>query len=212
MCVGAVGAFVYSGLQLASGIAQARSIRAEGEATNSYYQYLAQQNQQQAILAERTGAAQSKAIQDTQKLQGRQLKISQAEFNASQQAALAANGIVGVTASDIAKSTFSKQALDENILRYNSDVKSYESVVAGQNQAYGLRSQATGFQAAGAQAKYASQIQSRNTLLSSAIGAISPFAFGGASLFKSTPLTFFKSNPSGFGSFTQPYSMPRIRY
>jgi hypothetical protein len=157
---------------------QANSIRQQGQAQNNYYQYLAAQNEQQAQLAERTGAAQSHAVQETQKLQGQRLKTSQAEFNASQQAALAANGIYGsVTASDIQRSTASKQALDENLLRFDADTKSYEATVGAQNQAYSLRSGAAGYRAAGANSLYASKIAARNSLIGTAVSAISPFIF-----------------------------------
>ena len=163
-----------AGLQIASGIAQAKAQRAQGEAQNNYYNYLADVNQQQALIAERTGRNQSKVNQDVQMVQGKRLAISQAENRASQSAALAASGVPlsSVTAEDISKTTFTKQALDENLLRYNADVRSYEAITGSMNQAFGLRSQGAGYRAAGANALTAARLNSRSTLLSSAFGAV----------------------------------------
>jgi hypothetical protein len=185
-------------MQLFSGIAQARAIRAEGDAANQYYNYQAKVAEQNAILAERTGKAQAQAIQDTQAIQGRQLKESNVEFRASQSAALAASGIPlsSVTAGDIQRSTVSKQALDESLLRYNADVRSWEALTGAQNQAYGYRANASNLRASGAQAKYASQLQARSTLIGSAFSA-------GTSLLSPLTSSFRFLPGAGFG-FTRP--------
>ena len=191
-----------AGMQMYSGIQQARAIRAEGDAANNYYQYNAKISEQNALLAERTGRAQSTAIQNTQAIQGRQLKESNVEFRASQEAALAASGIPlsSVTAGDIQRSTVSKQALDEATLRFNSDTRSWEALTNAQNNAYSNRVQATGYRASGLQAQYASRVASRNTLIGGAFSA-------GASLL--TPLSSAFSSTRGLtlGSGTTSYGI-----
>lgn len=173
---------VSTGLQIASGVAQARATRAEGEATNNYYRYLADVNEQQAALAERTGRAQSRAIQDVAKLKWRRLAETQVEFRASQRAALAASGVPlsSVTAEDISRSTISKQALDRATLRFDADTRSYEAITQAANQAYGLRSQASGFRTAGANALTAAKARARGTLFKTGFSALTsaftPFA------------------------------------
>lgn len=179
MCAPIAFAAVSAGLQLASSFARSRAIRAEGEAANNYYQYQAKVQEQNAILAERTGKAQSRAIQDVQKLKGRQLKLSQAQFRASQEAALAASGIPlsSVTSGDIARSTINKQALDEATLRFNSDVRSFGALTGAQNQAFDFRTRANTNRIAGQNAIYSSRVNARNTLLGGAVGAFTPFLF-----------------------------------
>lgn len=194
MCAPIVFTAVSAGLQLMGGFAQASSIRAQGQAAQQYYEHNAKIAEQNALLAERTGRLQSRVIQDAQAIEGRKLKTGQAELRASQAAALAASGIPlsSVTAGDIERSTLSKQALDEASLRYNADARSWEALTGAQNQAYGLRTSAAGMRAAGQQARYASQISARNTLLGSFIGAGTSFL---------TPLTGSNYAIPGLGGY-----------
>lgn len=167
------------GMRIASARAQAQAIAQQGAAQNKYYQYLADVNEQQALLAERTGKAQSRAIQDVQKLEGRNLKLSQAEFRSKQQAALAASGVPlsSVTAGDIDKNTVNKQALDEATLRFNADIRSFEAITSSQNRAFSLRSQGQGFRVAGRNAITAANFNARSTLLGGVASAVSPLIF-----------------------------------
>ena len=73
-----------AGLQMASGIAQANAMKAQGEAQNKYYNYLANVNEQQALIEKKTGESQSKVIQDVQKIEGKRLSLSNAKFRSSQ--------------------------------------------------------------------------------------------------------------------------------
>lgn len=177
-------ALVVGGLQIASGVVQARSNIAEGNAQNAYYQYMAQQNENQAALTERTAQAQSRIIQDVTKEKGKALAGEGARLRASQKAALASSGVTGITAEDITKDTLNTQLLDELSLRYNADVQSYETLEGAKNNAYGLRSQATGFRGAGEMAKKAGRRNAFATLLGTAASVFNPFA---SSLFKPKP-------------------------
>jgi len=162
-------------LTVASGAMQAYGKYQEGKSTNAYYQYMANQNQEQAKLVEKTGEAQSRLIQDTASREGKTLAEGQAKTRSSQKAALASAGIVGGTPEDIVSDTLRTQFLDESALRYNADVKSYEATEGAKTQAYGLRSQADQFRFAGKQAKKAGKIGAFTTLVGTAAGMFNPF-------------------------------------
>lgn len=164
------------GLQVVSGVVQSRNELAQGQAANNYYQYVAKQQEQQAILAERTGAAQSRLYQDTAKSEGQRLKESQVKQASSQRAALASAGIVGGTTEDIIKDTNRTQLLDEASLRYDFDVKSYQATEDAKNQAYGLRESAKGSRYAGANELSASKRRAAGTMLGTATSVFNPFS------------------------------------
>ncbi len=153
-----------------------------GAAQNGYYNYMANNSNTEAkyALAEgeqavKQGELQSKVIQDTASQEGKQLKTNQAEFNASQKAALAASGVYGVTAQDITNNTLSKEKLDEMTLRYNADVKSYEATTnagyqnqAKKYQAWQSNIQADQYRYQGKYALYSGKVGAFSSLLSSA--------------------------------------------
>lgn len=211
MCAPIVLAGVSAGLQLYSSMQQAKSIRAEGDAAKSYYDYNAKVAEQNAILAERTGLAQSRSIQDSQAIRGKQLKYSQAELRASQAAALAASGISlsSVTANDIERSTVSKQALDESLLRHEADTRSWEALTNASNQAYSNRVQATGYRASGLQAQYASRLNSRATLISGAFSAGSSLLTPLSGAFQSTRGLTLGSGMTSYGVTAPSRYIPR---
>lgn len=140
----------------------------EGSAANKYYQYQADQAEQEAQNAEKQGALQSKLIQDSAKEQGKNLKTSQAEFNASQKVALVSSGQSGATAEDIVSDSQRKQNMDEALLRYNADAKSWEVQNQMRNNAWATRVQADQYRYAGKNAKAAGKRKSFSTLLGTA--------------------------------------------
>lgn len=162
-----------------------------GVAANKYAEYQAQEANTEAGYARnqaddalRLGDKQSNLIQDTQSQQGKQLKTSQAEFNASQRAALAAAGVTGVTAEDITKNTFNKEQLDEMALRYNSDVKSFEAKQKASNISQDYRYdawrsdiKADQYRYAGRTALYSGKVGAFSSLLSNAVST-AKFAAG----------------------------------
>lgn len=165
-----------TGAQLASGAIQARNEVAAGNAQNSYYQFMANQNVQQAEMVRKTGEAQSRVIQDVAKTQGRAQAEDAAKLRSSQKAALATAGVSGVTSEDVAKDTYRTQLLDEAMLRYNADVNSYQATEGAKANAYGLESQAQGFRYAGANAKAAGKRNAFSTILGTAVSIANPFA------------------------------------
>lgn len=139
-----------------------------GRAEENYYNSLAQSQQQQGQYALEQGQRQSSAIQDSAKVQGKQLATESAQFNASQRAAMAAAGIQGVTAEDIEYDALNKQKLDEAALRYNADIKSWEAQTGAQYDDYQYREQARQSRVAGKNARKAGKTNAFSTLLSTA--------------------------------------------
>lgn len=166
---------VVAALTVASGVTQAYGDYKSGIATQKYNQYQADVSRQQGALGLQQAEIQSRLIQDSAKGQGKQLKTNQAEFNASQRAALSAAGVNGVTAQDIVSDTFNKQQLDEQTLRYNADVKAWEVNTNAANQNWALNEEANQFEQAGKNAKKAGKTKVFSTLLSTASSVGSNF-------------------------------------
>ena len=159
---------IAAGLTIGSGIYNAFNQYQEGVAAKKYYDYQAGQAQQEGQLALQQGQKQSELIQDTAKVQGKQLATSQAEFNASQRAALGASGNIGGSAEDVINSTFTKQQLDESLLRYNANVNSWQTTESAKYKNYALGVQADQYRYAGKNAKYAGKTKAFSTLLGTA--------------------------------------------
>lgn len=157
------------GLQIAGGAISYAGQKAASKAEQAYYDYQATIADQDAELALKTGQVNSRAIQDTAKLESKQYQIKASEFSASQRAALAANGIIaGVTAEDIANDTFTKQQMDELAIQYNADVASWQTKYQAGAQARSLRNQASTLRIAGRVSAIGGKIAATNTLLGTA--------------------------------------------
>lgn len=154
--------------QIAAGAFTAYSQIQEGKAQSNYYNYLAQQKEQESEIALQRGERQSELIQDTAKYEGKKFGESAAEFSASQRAALAANGVQGVTAADITESSFNKQNLDAQAIRYNADVKSWEARNQANLQSYYAKTEAEGNRFAARNAKAAAKRGAISTVLGTA--------------------------------------------
>jgi hypothetical protein len=162
-------------LQVGFGAYSAYNQLQQGKAEQNYYNSVAENRRRQGEIDLQVGQRQSEMIQDKAKAEGKQLKRSQAEFNASQQVALASQGITGVTADDIAASTIDKERLDELNLRYNADVASWETNTDATYRKYAADVEAQNYQYAGKMARSASKRNAFNTLLGTAASvAISP--------------------------------------
>ena len=168
------------GVTVAAGGYSAYSQYQAGSAQNKYYNYLADNSRREGEYAIKAGDAQSKAYQDQAKIQGKQLNKSQAEFNASQRAAMAASGVTGVTSEDIVSSTFSKEKLDESLLRYNADLKSWETNTSAAYKKWAANVQADQYGYQGKAAKYAGKVGATTTLLATAASVATIGALSGA--------------------------------
>lgn len=177
MCVPLAAAAIAA--TVASGSYTAYNQYQAGASQNKYYQYMADQSRIEGQNAIKQGDAQSTAIQDQAKLQGKDLSTQQSEFNASQKVALAASGNTGVTAEDITSNTFSKEQLDQSLIRYNADLKSYGVNTDATYKNYQAQNQADQYSYQGKAAAYAGKTGAFNTLLATAasvaaIGALAP--------------------------------------
>ena len=156
------------GLTVASGGFTAYNQYQAGSAENKYNQYLAKQSENEGKATLDAAERQSGLIQDTAKEQGKQFKRGAAEFNSSQRAAMAAMGVEGVTVEDITNSTYDKQRMDELAIRYNADVKSWETNTNAANKNWQLQEQAKQYRYAGKNAKRAGAVNAFSTLLGTA--------------------------------------------
>lgn len=192
---------------------------ATGASQKNYYDYMAQNATTEAGYARaegeqalRAGELQSKLIQDTAAQQGKQLKTSQAEFNASTRANLAASGVYGVTAEDITKSNLSKEKMDELALRFNADTQSWQAITesryknqAKQYQAWQSNVAADQYLYQGKAAKYAGKVNAFSTLLATAaaVGTMAAGGLGGGN-------SGYTLKSGGSFSNTAPYTPPRF--
>lgn len=177
----------------------------QGTALNKYYQSQAAQSRAEGENALQLAEKQSNLIQDSAKEEGKQLKTQQAELLASQRAALAANGVYGVTAEDITSNTLSKQQMDELALRYNADIRSWDVRNQGKYADYSKRQEANTLDYQGKMAKASSRKEAFSTLLSTA-GTVASM---GSKIPSSTPSAMNFSTGGSFSN-TVPYKAPRL--
>lgn len=166
------------------GIMSSQGQKQAAAAQNAYYGSLADNDEKMAGLtldsAERNrGLLNEQASRDTATLHNEANK-----FAASQKAGMAASGVAlsSVTAQDIARDTVDKASMDEAAIRYNADMKIYESENQAKIQAWQLQEKAKQERFAGANALQAGNINSTATLLGTA-GSMSSqlMSFGGTS-------------------------------
>lgn len=156
--VGTIGAGVSAYGQYQQGLAQKK-----------LYSYQQQTADLQANYDLKIGEAQSEADQTTGALQSRQLVQNQAELEGSQRAAEGAAGTGGsVTAENIESSTLTKEQLDQQMLRYNTDVKSYEATEGAKNSAWTARAMSGQYGIAAHNAQTAGELNAGGTLLGEA--------------------------------------------
>jgi len=156
------------GATVASGAYSAHSQYAQGLAQKNLYKAQAAQAREQGALAIRESERQSTLVQDTAKEEGKRLKESQAEFNASTRASMAAAGVYGGTAEDILSNNINKEQRDEMALRYNADVKSWEAITQGRYSKWASDVESENLEYAGRQAKKAGKRAAIGTLLGTA--------------------------------------------
>ena len=155
----------------------------QGVATRKYYNYLAQQNEEEAKHVRKVGDRQSELIQDTAKLKGLRQKSQAMTDAAAQKAAMVANGmdLSSVSAGDIASDSISKAKLDEIAIRYNADVQSWQVNTKTSYQNWALQTKATQNRYAGEAAFRQGKQKMTMTLLTTAasIAGTAAFAYGG---------------------------------
>jgi len=181
--------YVAVGLMIVGGGISAYGQYQQGQAQKKMYQYQADVNAQQAIMAQRAADAnvkltQYQASQDAKMLQRKYMLVE-----GSQRAAFAAQGLGGgsVTEGDIATDTFKTMKLDENMIRYNADIKSWEIRNRSANEIWKLEAESRQFTYAGKSAARAGAISGTGTIFSSVGSAIGIGTAYGAKTPSATP-------------------------
>lgn len=132
---------------------------------NQYQADVATRQQEMAQQAAETNIklTQYQAAEDTKMLQRKYMLVEGA-----QKATAAAMGVGGgsVTEGDIATDTFNTRKLDENMIRYNADLKSWAIRNQAAGEIWGLGTQKEQFTYAGKNAARAGMISGTGTIFS----------------------------------------------
>jgi hypothetical protein len=141
-----------------------------GEAQRRMYEDMAANDEKSAALALEQGQRAASISQDQGARETKDLKDQVARFEGAQKAGMAANGITGssVTAQDIAKDTANKAAMDEAAIRYNADMRTWESNNQAQIEEWQLRERAKQQRTAGYNAETAGRMGGFASLLGGA--------------------------------------------
>lgn len=141
----------------------------QGKAESKYYKYLASVSNENAKLAEASGQAEIAQLGQSE-FQGMQhLVTRKGETIGAQKAALATGAGVGSkTAEQIVSDTINKTEMDEEVLRYNTDLKMKNVLLKSKGEAMNYRAQAGGYEVAAANAKTASKWKAATTILGGA--------------------------------------------
>lgn len=142
---------------IAGGVTAANAQKAQGKASQNYYNYIAEQNRLAAEAAEKTGEQKDTLSQNQGALESQKVSRTARQFEGAQKASLAANKIGGgsVTAADLILDTFDKSRLDEIAVRFNADTRSYEAKENAKYTAWDLRNQEKLNRMAGSNARMA---------------------------------------------------------
>ncbi len=182
--VGVTGAGVTAGMSIAAGTAITAGVVGagvsaygqyqQGVAQKKMYDYQQKSQELQANYDLKIGQAQAEADETTGSLQMKQLVQNQAELEGSQRAAEGAAGTAGsVNAENIATSTFTKQQLDQQMLRYNTDIKAWSATESAKGAAWNARTQAEQYGIAGKNARTAGELSATGTILGEATSVAS---------------------------------------
>lgn len=176
MCDPATLTVLAVGATVGAGAYSANSQYQSGLSQSKYLQYQAENSRLEGERAIAAGEKQSNLIQDSASQEEKRLKTSQGEFNASTKAALAAGGVQGVTASDVVGNNLSKQDLDIQALRYNSQIKSYQVKEEAAYTNWEKRLMADQYDYSAKVAKKTGKTQAISTLLGTASSTANLFA------------------------------------
>lgn len=147
-----------------------------GAAESKQYQYQAEAARQQGAAELKRGEQQSNLIQDSAKDAGARQAQQLAQLSSGQRAALAANGVTGVTAQDVALSTARQGNIDEIALRHDADLQSWSATTDAQYKNWQDQQLADQY---GIAAKNAKKTGARNAF-STLLGGAAQIAGGGA--------------------------------
>lgn len=142
----------------------------QGKSMEAYYNYLAQENEKEAVRVMGRAQDEKKLINYQQSQEQHKLVSDTSTLEGTQKATMAANGVysTSVTAEDIARDTQNKKVMDEMAIRYNADTKMWETQKAAEDTAASLRSNASLNRMAGRQAFKSGQLGAWASLLGGA--------------------------------------------
>lgn len=168
--MGAAAIPIAIGTQVAGGFMQYQGARAQGKAEKAYYNFLARQAEGDAEEVLATGEREVTNIQDAAGRTQGVLTNSVKELEGRQAVVQAANGVGGgsVTTEDIARDTLNKQKMDEMVIKFNADAKSYETRIGASEEAGALREGAIMNRAGGMNAARAGRRNADASLLGTA--------------------------------------------
>ena len=167
--MGGYAAAALAALQIGGGLLSASQQKKAGKSAKDYYDFLATEEDKTAALTLRRGSQEITSIQDQGSLEDKNYRRQVALLRGTQQATLAANGIAGsATAEDIERDTFRNETIDEDAIRHNADMQSYQASLAATDKATALRSQAKSYRLAGKNALQGGNINAGASLLNTA--------------------------------------------
>ena len=166
--------WVAVGLTVIGGAVSAYGQYQSGQAQKKMMNYQADVANQQAVLAQRTADQKSQLTQTQAMLDTKQLQRKYAILEGTQAASRAASGVGGGSGSsgDIATDTFKTQSLDEQMIRYNSDLKSWDLQQHAGMEVWGLGAEANMDRQAGKNAATAGTTAAAGTVLQTAGSAM----------------------------------------
>jgi hypothetical protein len=153
-------------LGLASGGLAAYGQYSAGKNQQKFYNDLAGTQDKQAEVVEQTGREQERLIVDQAARDTTDLKRDARRVEGAQKVTLAANGVGGgsATAEDLARDLFNEEKADELAVRYNADMRVWETRTQTKFAAHDLRNQAWQHRVAGQNAMTAAKFNAMSSL------------------------------------------------
>ena len=141
----------------------------QGKADSKYYKYMAAVSRENAKLAEASGKAEIYQLGSAEFQNMQQLESRKRETIGSQKAALATGaGMGSKTAEQIVSDTVNKTEMDEQVLRYNTDLRMKNTLLKSKTEAMNYEAQAGGYDVAAKNARSASKWNAASTILGGA--------------------------------------------
>ena len=156
----------------------------QGQAQKKMYKYQADVAERQAQIDQQTSETNAHLTQYQASQDAKQLQRKYMIVEGAQKASRAASGLGGggVTEGDIATDTFNTKNIDESMIRYNADLKSWGIRNQAAGEIWGLGTQINQYSFAGKNAAKAGAISATGTIFSgvgSAMGMVSKGGGGG---------------------------------
>jgi hypothetical protein len=162
-------------MQVAGTVGSAVGAAGEGKAQQSYYNYLAAQNEAQTVNVTKAADTNVGLVSGAAAREDVNLSRDVAVTEGAQRAASSASGVWGgsKTREDIATDTANKAALDRAAIRTNADLQSQKITTEAANETAALRNQAGSFRMAGENARRTGNINATTSVLNGATNVAS---------------------------------------